>query len=130
AVRINPPPRNPGLGGDFVWTGPGVGNYRAASENWVHAPSQMISFGDGMTFVPPPLSLAIPVTPADPLYNIFPFITQPRGYPGANKNHAGGANMLFCDAHVEFARQTNWLATADENKRLWNADNLSHPSFQ
>jgi prepilin-type N-terminal cleavage/methylation domain-containing protein/prepilin-type processing-associated H-X9-DG protein len=129
AVRINPPPQNPGLGGNFVWTGPGVGNYVAAADNWVRVPCQMIAIGDGMTFLPPPLTSAT-LTPADPLYNIFPFIMNPQGYPGANKNHANGANMLFCDAHVQYARQSNWLNPGDENKRLWNADNQSHPEFQ
>jgi prepilin-type processing-associated H-X9-DG protein/prepilin-type N-terminal cleavage/methylation domain-containing protein len=129
AVRINPPPQNPGLGGNFVWTGPGVGNYMAAAENWVRVPSQMIALGDGMTFLPPPLTLPA-LSPADPLYTIFPYILQPQGYPGANKNHANGANMLFCDGHVQYAKQSFWLAPSDENKRLWNADNQSHPEFQ
>ena len=129
AVRINPPSQNPGLGGNFVWTGPGVGNYVAASENWVRAPSQMIALGDGKTFLPPPLTSAT-LSPADPLYTVFPFILQPQGYPGANKNHANGANMLFCDGHVQYARQSVWLDPSDENKCLWNNDNQSHPAFQ
>ena len=129
AVRINPPPQNPGLGGNFVWTALGVGHYESASENWVRVPSRMIGLGDGMTFLPPPLVSAT-LSPADPLYTIFPFILQPQGYPGANKNHANGANMLFCDGHVEYARQSAWLDPGDENKCRWNADNQSHPSFQ
>ena len=128
AVRINPPRLNPGLGGNFVWTGLGAGHYMAAVENSVRVPSQMIALGDGMTFLPPPLTLAS-LTPADPLYTIFPFILQPQGYPGANKNHALGANMMFCDTHVEYAKQSAWLDSGD-NKRLWNADNQSHPEFQ
>jgi len=52
------------------------------------------------------------------------------GYPGANKNHNGGANMIFCDAHVQYARQSVWLDPGDENQCLWNADNQSHPEFQ
>lgn len=129
AVEINPPPQNPGLGGSFVWTGPGMGNYAPASENWVRVPSNMIAIGDGMTFLPPPL-LAATLSPTDPLYNIFPIIMEPQGYPGANKNHANGANMIFCDAHVEYAKQSAWLDPGDENQRRWNADNQSHPSFQ
>jgi prepilin-type N-terminal cleavage/methylation domain-containing protein/prepilin-type processing-associated H-X9-DG protein len=129
AMRVSPPPQNPGLGGNFVWTGLGAGHYVGAAETWVRAPSQMIAVGDGMTFLPPPLILGT-LSPADPLYNIFPYISQPKGYPGANKNHAGGANMIFCDAHVQYARQSAWLDAGDQNKRLWNADNRSHPEFQ
>jgi prepilin-type N-terminal cleavage/methylation domain-containing protein len=129
AVRINPPPQNPGLGGDFVWTGLGVGNYEAARENQVRVPSQMIAIGDGMTFLPPPLSLPS-LSPADPLYSIFPFILQPQGYPGVNKNHNNDANMLFCDDHVQINPQAYWLSSSDAVKCLWNADHQSHPSFQ
>jgi prepilin-type N-terminal cleavage/methylation domain-containing protein/prepilin-type processing-associated H-X9-DG protein len=129
AMRINPPPQNPGLGGNFVWTGPGVGNYVAARENWVRVPSQMIALGDGKTFLPPPLVSAT-LSPADPLYTVFPFILRPQGYPGVNNKHANGANMLFCDDHVQYAAQSFWLDTSDASKCLWNNDNQSHPEFQ
>ncbi len=129
AVRINPPPQNPGLGGNFVWTGPGVGNYVPAAENWVRVPSQMIALGDGMTFLPPPLTLP-GITPANPLYPVFPFILQPQGYPGVNKNHNDGADMAFCDGHVEYASQSYWFSSSDAVKCLWNNDNQAHPSFQ
>lgn len=129
AVRINPPPQNPGLGGSFVWTGLGTGSYVPASENCVRAPSQMIAIGDGMTFIFPPLTLPS-LSPADPLYTIFPFILQPQGYPGVNMNHDDGANMLFVDDHAEFARQSYWMSTSDMVKCLWNSDHQSHPSFQ
>jgi len=129
AVRINPPPLNPGLGGTFVWTGLGVGNYVAAEESCVRSPSQMIVLGDGMTFLPPPLTMTA-LTPADPLYTIFPYILEPQGYPGVNKNHNNGANMLFCDDHVEIGAQSHWMSSSGTVKCLWNADNQSHPSFQ
>ena len=129
AVRVNPPPRNPGLGGDFVLSGPGTGKYVAARENWVRVPSQMIAFGDSPTFVRPPLVSAT-LTPADPLYISYPFILQPTGYYGVNNDHAKGANILFCDSHVEFALQSWWLASTSTSKCLWNNDNQSHPEFQ
>lgn len=129
AVRINPPPQNPGLGGTFVWTGLGVGNYVAAGENCVRVPSQMIALGDGMTFLPPPLTMPV-LSPADALYTIFPYILQPQGYPGVNKNHNNGADMLFCDDHVEFGAQLYWFSASDTVKCLWNTDHQSHPSFQ
>jgi prepilin-type N-terminal cleavage/methylation domain-containing protein/prepilin-type processing-associated H-X9-DG protein len=41
--------------------------------------------------------------------------------------HAGGANMVFCDGHVEAGRQTNWLRRAEGSMKRWNNDNASHP---
>jgi prepilin-type N-terminal cleavage/methylation domain-containing protein/prepilin-type processing-associated H-X9-DG protein len=46
-------------------------------------------------------------------------------WPGTS--HNGQANMLFCDGHVESARQTNWLAPADLARRRWNNDHEPHP---
>jgi len=129
AMRVNPPAQNPGLGGNYVSTGHGAGNYVGAADNWVRVPSQMIAMGDSMTFFPPPL-IATAVTPADPLYNIFPYVSDYQNYPGVGKYHAGGANLIFCDAHVLYARQADWLDAGGENKRRWNWDNQSHPEFQ
>jgi prepilin-type N-terminal cleavage/methylation domain-containing protein/prepilin-type processing-associated H-X9-DG protein len=128
AVRRNPPPRDPGLGGDFVFSG-ASGNYVAARENWVRNPSQMIALGDSPTFIRPPMTTPA-LSPADPLYIAFPYILQPSGYYGVSNFHANGANMLFCDDHVQFALQSWWLAGTDESKCLWNNDNQSHPAFQ
>lgn len=128
AVRRNPPARNPGLGGDFVFNANG-GNYMAASEDWVVHPSQMIAVGDSPTFIRPPLVITN-LTPADPIYIAFPYILQPSGYYGVGNFHANGANMLFCDGHVQFAAQSFWLNVSDAAKCLWNNDNQSHPEFQ
>jgi prepilin-type processing-associated H-X9-DG protein len=42
-----------------------------------------------------------------------------------------GANLgiggLFCDGHVESARQTNWVAATDGARARWNNDNQPHP---
>lgn len=128
AVRRNPPARNPGLGGDFVFHNSG-GSYVAASENWVIHPSQMIAVGDSPTFLRPPL-VVTNLTPADPIYIAFPYILQPFGYYGVGNFHDDGANMLFCDDHVRYAAQSFWLNPSDGAKCLWNNDNQSHPSFQ
>lgn len=47
--------------------------------------------------------------------------------------HRGGANVLFCDGHVEWNLQTNisllkWPAAQEEagKQRLWNADHLAY----
>jgi prepilin-type processing-associated H-X9-DG protein len=128
-VRVNPPPQNPGLGGNLVVNTSGGWTYVPASENWVLRPAQMIAFGDSPTFERPPLVPAN-LTPADPLYLAYPYILQPEGYYGVNNSHANGANMIFCDGHVEYAKQAWWLAATDASKCLWNNDNQSHPEFQ
>ena len=46
-------------------------------------------------------------------------------WPGTS--HGGGANMLFCDGHVESARQTNWVSSSDSVRRRWNNDHEPHP---
>ena len=129
AVRVNPPPKNPGLGGDAVRVSFGVWNYVPAAENSVLHPSQMIAFGDDRTLEKPPLT-ATNLTIADPLYLIYPYILEPQGYYGVNLSHNLGANMIFCDGHVQYAKQAWWLANTDESKCLWNNDNQSHPEFQ
>ena len=128
AVRRNPPPKNPGLGGDYIFHS-GTGSYEAAKENWVEHPAQMIAVGDSPTFIRPPFTVPN-LTPADPIYIAFPYVLQPMGYFGVSNFHGKGANMVFCDGHVQFALQPFWLAPDDASKRLWNANGQSHPSFQ
>jgi prepilin-type processing-associated H-X9-DG protein len=42
-------------------------------------------------------------------------------------SHRGRANMLFGDGHVESARLTNWLSSAESSRRRWNNDHEPHP---
>lgn len=125
AARRNPPPRNPGLGGDFVWAGL-TGKYEPARESGIRVPSQMIAIGESAAFVRPGLASTNAITPGDPLYIAFPFIFSAWGYEGVANWHDGMANMLFCDGHVESAKQTDWMADTNERKRLWNNDNQPH----
>jgi prepilin-type processing-associated H-X9-DG protein len=41
--------------------------------------------------------------------------------------HNRGANAVFCDAHVEFAKTNVWTAPNDTARRRWNTDHQSHP---
>jgi prepilin-type N-terminal cleavage/methylation domain-containing protein/prepilin-type processing-associated H-X9-DG protein len=41
--------------------------------------------------------------------------------------HNKGANVLFCDAHVEFAKLTVWLAKTAPARQRFNNDNQPHP---
>lgn len=49
---------------------------------------------------------------------------QPLAPPGTR--HKGGANIVFCDGHVEWARQQKWMEKTDETARRWNNDNQPH----
>ncbi len=35
--------------------------------------------------------------------------------------------MVFCDGHVELARQTNWIGATEQMRKRWNHDNEPHP---
>ena len=41
--------------------------------------------------------------------------------------HNNGANIVFCDAHVEYAKLAVWLQRTDRARRRWNNDNQPHP---
>ncbi len=43
-----------------------------------------------------------------------------------SNRHAGGANMVFVDGHVEFKKQAEWISNDDEMRRQWNSDNEPH----
>lgn len=45
----------------------------------------------------------------------------------APARHNLGANAVFCDVHVEFAKLTRWLEKSDRARQRWNNDNLPHP---
>jgi prepilin-type processing-associated H-X9-DG protein/prepilin-type N-terminal cleavage/methylation domain-containing protein len=82
---------------------------RWVSESAVVAPAQMIAFGDSR--------------------NTFGLRIGPNGdatvIPSAR--HAGGANIVFCDGHVEYAKQSRWIERMETPRRLWNNDNQAHP---
>ncbi len=41
--------------------------------------------------------------------------------------HNRGENVVFCDTHVEFAKQSIWLARTEPARQRWNNDRLPHP---
>lgn len=41
--------------------------------------------------------------------------------------HNRGANMVFCDGHVEHAKQLKWVEESERARRRWNNDNEPHP---
>lgn len=126
AVWSNQPPLNLGLGGDY---NANDGTYAPAPESRVRQPSQMIALGDTPAALPIPADLAASLTPADLLWISSPYTFPVYGAPGVGQWHAGGANMLFCDDHTEFAKQSNWMAATDSARQRWNNDNQPHPEY-
>jgi prepilin-type processing-associated H-X9-DG protein len=105
----NVPPKNLGLGWAMV-DGRVVLELYQVPEAHVKVASDMIALGD--TVFP----LAVQLSP----HRDFP-----SNWSGARHNR--GANTLFCDGHVEYARQHRWLEPSDTARRRWNNDNDPHP---
>ena len=118
AVAKNPPPLNLGLGGDFT---------QPISVNRIMNPSQMLALGDTIAAFPISPAMAAGHTPADLLWVLMPFNSPLYGVPGVGSFHHGGANLVFCDGHVEYAKQAVWMAATDGERRRWNNDNQPHP---
>jgi prepilin-type N-terminal cleavage/methylation domain-containing protein/prepilin-type processing-associated H-X9-DG protein len=125
AIRRNPPPRNLGLGGAFVWGDTG-GVYVPTPESRVAAPSRMIAIGDSDAAILLNLDPGNLPKYADLLHIAFPHDVPLLGRPGVGDWHNGGAHMLFVDGHSEFAKQSAWAKASTEARRLWNSDNLPH----
>ena len=41
--------------------------------------------------------------------------------------HYGGGNVVFCDDHVEYGSQTNWMKPVLDARQRWNNDHQPHP---
>jgi len=52
------------------------------------------------------------------------FWTIPVAPPGTR--HRDGANIVLVDGHVEWQKQTNWIALTEFAARRWNNDNQPH----
>jgi len=100
-------------------SGYGVGGAPGSEvpESRVLKPADMIAIGD---------SDGNGVADGDITFHRVP---TPRGpqpaFPPGNR-HKGGANIVFCDGHVEWAKQAKWIELKDEAARRWNNDNKPH----
>jgi len=47
-------------------------------------------------------------------------------YTALTGRHSGGANVVFCDTHVEYAKTKRWKAQSETARRRWNNDHLPH----
>jgi prepilin-type N-terminal cleavage/methylation domain-containing protein/prepilin-type processing-associated H-X9-DG protein len=56
---------------------------------------------------------------------VRPFATSPVPFPPGSP-HKQGANIVFCDAHVEWQKQARWVELTEAAARRWNNDNQPH----
>jgi prepilin-type processing-associated H-X9-DG protein len=85
-------------------------------ESRVLAPADMIAIGDLPAIATGQLHCDGDITAA--LDDPYDFI---------DSRHSGGGNAMFCDAHVEFGKQTNWMKASFNNRLRWNNDHKPHP---
>jgi prepilin-type N-terminal cleavage/methylation domain-containing protein/prepilin-type processing-associated H-X9-DG protein len=79
----------------------------------VREPSDMIAIGDSMNT---PFGGGAPDM----------FLSLISGAQVAPYRHNGGANVAFCDGHVENMPNSKLIATNDVSRRRWNNDNQPH----
>ena len=114
-----PYPQNLGLGQDVYLDTPTT-VARQITPAMVKQPDDMIAFGDAWGADEPYLdSLDLMWISPDPTYR--------EEWPGVL--HSGGANVAFCDTHVEYAKQTNWLAPTETARMRWNNDHEAHTNL-
>jgi prepilin-type processing-associated H-X9-DG protein len=114
-------PTQKGLGGDIVYPRPNPDPAQYGLEvkaSRVRKPAEMIAIGDN-------------TTDGSWDYNIDP--TTASEFPG--KIHRNGANILFCDGHVQWYLQKDLVnvKSTDPNgsamNRMWNNDNSVNPNY-
>jgi prepilin-type processing-associated H-X9-DG protein/prepilin-type N-terminal cleavage/methylation domain-containing protein len=99
----------------------GVSTFRLyVKENQLRVPSDMVSIADSKASL---FSSQSGDGDADD-----PVTVSPANLPSelAPARHNQGANVVFCDGHVEFAKLAMWLKKTDTARRRWNNDNQPH----
>ena len=62
------------------------------------------------------------------LGHIHPYFLSNGSHPKTIGNsHKTGANVVFCDGHVEYGKQTEWTEASSAARRRWNNDHQPHP---
>jgi len=98
--------------------GPVIGT-GGLKETAVVVPADMIGYGDGPETELFPMDILTPTFGLD-------FGTVFESWGPARRHH-GGANILFCDGHVEYGKYRKWVEHRDDVMRRWNRDHQPHP---
>ena len=104
--------RLPTLGLGYLGTGPGREFVR---ESTVKAPNDMIAFGE-ISYLSPDLPVGAGGPSKNPTWFNF-------------KNHEIGANVIFCDGHLEFSSRKRADPKDEMVRRRWNNDNDPHSEY-
>jgi prepilin-type processing-associated H-X9-DG protein/prepilin-type N-terminal cleavage/methylation domain-containing protein len=96
----------PGFGLGGVWQQSPTTRVIALRESQVKAPSDMMAAGCVRN------------------WHAYKAVMDP--YWWSLSTHRGGANVVFCDGHVEFAKQAKWVEKSEPARRRWNYDNEPH----
>src|SRR5213075_1045328 len=87
-------------------------------ESQVRAPSDMIAIGDGY---------AEGMYNATLLYPEAPWISNDGiWFDTIGTIHRAGANVDFCDGHVEYGKHEQWIKPTELARKRWNNDNQPH----
>jgi prepilin-type N-terminal cleavage/methylation domain-containing protein/prepilin-type processing-associated H-X9-DG protein len=84
-------------------------------ESRVRASSDMIAIADSYQEGRGSSTMVFPEMPWNPEFAEF----------GTVQNH--GANVVFCDGHVEYGKTKDWIKPTEAARRRWNNDNQPHP---
>jgi len=93
---------------------------QGVSEGMIRCPPDMIAYGDCYTG-------SLLLSPHDNKGNQLgggAVLFVPSTLP--SPRHLGGANILFCDGHVEFKKQARWIEATDTARARWNNDHEPH----
>ena len=99
--------RSPSLAFQTQDLGLGASTQPAIGESQVKAPADMIAIGD----------------------STFASVIGP--FPGElqqlSSRHENGANVVFCDGHVEYGKHGRWTDASESARCRWNNDHQPHP---
>ena len=104
ARRLRRPPQSDGPG-PIIWT----------TESQVRAPSDMMAIADSYEGDKGSSTILFPEDPLMPERANFGTV------------HSRGANVVFCDGHVEYGKKKDWIIPTEPARKRWNNDNRPHP---
>lgn len=95
-----------------------LGQFETIFEQIVLNPGDMIAIGDSSATVPEPYFCHGGLI--DPYVEKYDFFSPPGDV------HNRGANIVFCDGHVEYAKQKAWIEPTAKAMVRWNRDHQPH----
>ena len=112
--------------GGGLWRGVlDLQRYPRVTAQMVSAPSDMIAIGDTDTapyLSPVPLQWVWTSTGVGDPSSAPQSLNFPDPLPSGR--HQGGANVVFCDGHVEYGKQSDWISSSFSARRRWEINHL------